>query len=602
MKKEAHGKRAGRARIAVVLAFVAVALWFIIPFRPILSADGPKTAMLAWSGDLVVQTVYGLVKGKRDKNGTLAWLGIPYASPPTGELRWKAPQPPSEWSGIRDATHFGSRALQKKALLGWPEGSEDCLYLNIWRPADASTDLPVYVWIHGGGNSSGASNAVPAYYGYGLASKARVIFVSINYRLGIFGWFSHPALREEADPDSASGNFGTLDIIKALRWIQENIAAFGGDPSRVTIAGESAGAFNILTLLVSPRAQGLFRQAVVESGYRTVTTKEKAETFANALVKNLLIRENKASTLSDAEYLLSHLSHKELAQWLRSLPAKNMLAAFKSEPSGMISFPYPVWDGDVLPANGFEALADAAIRVPIIIGTNKEETKIFQWLGRGNSKDPYYQAYADLSSARWKADGADSIADALTSSPSQPPVYVYRFDWGAFHPDGTNVLPDAVARRLGAFHSLEISFFLGTETIQGNIPFFNQIVTKENEKGRLGLQSQIVSYVRNFAWTGDPNKVPEWSTDLSANAFHAKLDDKTGTNLSTPNPSDKLPIWLPWHLDEIDPAFIVFDATLTDVTTVVSYGRMTRTKVQEMLARYPEPLQKRLREALEKNE
>ena len=593
MNKDIYDKNSGRARNTAAVVFVMAAIWLITPLRPAVSADEQKAAMLAWGGDLVVQTAYGLVKGKKDKNDTLTWLGIPYASPPAGDLRWKAPQPPQAWSDIRDATHFGSRALQKKAILGWTEGSEDCLYLNVWRPADASTDLPVYVWIHGGGNSSGASNAIPDYYGNGLASKAHVVFVSINYRLGIFGWFSHPALRENADPDSASGNFGTLDIIQALRWIQENIAAFGGNPDRVTVAGESSGAFNALTLLMSPRAQGLFHQAVIESGYKTATTKETAEAFANELIKKLLIREKKASTIAEAEDLFAHLPQKELAQWLRSLPAKNMLAVFKSAPSGMISFPYPVWDGDVLPSTGFDALADAAVRVPIIIGTNKEETKIFQWLGRANSKDPFYQAYAELSSARWKADGADGMADALTSNPDQPPVYVYRFDWGAYHPDGTNVLPEAVARRLGAFHSLEISFFLGTDTIHGNIILFNQIITKENEKELRALQNQMVSFIRNFAWTGDPNLAPEWSIASPG----MSLADNAETSSVT-----ALPFWLPWHADEPDPAFIVFDATRTEVATSIARGRMTRTKVQEMLSQYPEPLQSRLREALEKNE
>lgn len=548
---------------------------------PLLTASGQaETFVSRWEGGLRVKTAYGAVRGKKDKDNTIAWLGIPYAQPPIGELRWKAPQDPLPWKGTREAVKFGNRAVQRRPVAGWIDGSEDCLYLNVWRPANGDSDLPVYVWIHGGGNSSGAANAVPDYYGHAFASRARAVFVSINYRLGVFGWFSNPALREGADADSASGNFGTLDIIQALRWIQENISAFGGDPSRVTIAGESAGAFNVLTLLISSRATGLFHRAVVESGYRMNTTRESAEIFSNDFIARLLVRKKVVADQREALVHIAATPPRDLARWLRSLPSSHIMELFNPSPSGMISFPYPIFDGDVLPSEGFEALIHPSSDVPVIIGTNKEETKIFQWLGRKNSRDPTYQPYAELASARWKADGADSIADALASRPGGAPVYVYRFDWGAWHPDGTNVLPQAVARRLGAFHSLEISFFLGTDSVQGNIIIFNRIITRENEGGRRALQMQMLSFARNLAWTGDPNTTPGWVESLTA----------------------FLPHWEAWSTSAATPAFMVFDATLQTATSAIEHGRMTRQTVDSMLSTYPEPLQPRLREALRKSE
>lgn len=549
------------------------------------AADPPAPG--TWKGSELVYTMQGPVRGIRDKFDTFAWLGLPYAQPPVGELRWKAPQPPLPWKGIRKADSFGSQAIQKLPLVGWIRGSEDCLYLNIWRPADAGDTLPVFVWIHGGGNSSGGADASPAYLGQALAARGRVVFVSLNYRLGVFGWLSHPLLREGKDPATDSGNFGTLDIIQALRWIQENIRAFGGDPDRVTIAGESAGGFNVLTLLASPAARGLFHRAVAQSAYRTKATMAQAESFARDLFVQLLVRTRKAKTAEEVTRLLDTEDPSTLRRWLRSLPARTIVATFKSGPSWMFNFPYPIFDGHILPAAGFEAFNDPSFPVttPLIIGTNKEETKIFQFLGGGNIRDPYYQAFAELASARWKAEGADSFADAIAGKEGRPPVYLYRFDWGALHPDGTSVLPPTVARRLGAFHSLEIPFFLGTGRIHGDIPLINEIFTEDNRGGRLALQHQMVSHVRNFAWTGDPNIPPSWATASEQPADYA------GSVL--------WPAWPAWNPAAMPaPSFMVFDATKQALASRVEQGRMTMDRVRAMLQEYPEPLQSRLRKGL----
>lgn len=546
------------------------------------SSSAPAmTSFGSWNGSLTAATKFGLVAGKIDQKNTYAWLGIPYAAPPVGDLRWKAPQDPEPWQGVRAATKFGPKAVQAAALLGWTQGSEDSLYLNIWRPATTESNLPVYVWIHGGGNSSGSADASPSYQGFNLAANANAVFVSINYRLGLFGWFNHPALKTGTDPETDSGNFGTLDIIKALRWVNENIASFGGNPAMVTVGGESAGAFNILTLLMAPSAQGLFQRAIVESGYRTSTTPAQAEAFATDITKKLLIKEGKAENDTDAEKLLSSMSKAELAGWLRSISAKKLMSVIKAGNSGMLPFPYPVFDGQVLPSEGFAALSDSSkiAVVPLIIGTNKEETKIFQWLGGQKSSDPLYQPLAELTSARWKADGADSIADALVSAVPDYPVYVYRFDWGAPDSAGKSVMPGKLGAMFGAFHSLEIPFFLGSDTVLGKavpIKFF----TKANEAGRTALQAQMGQYLANLIHTGNPNQA--------------------GTQASNAS-SSSLPFWERWNAAEQNPAFMVFDASLTQSTTRLEYGRTTRESVRARLeTEFQEPLKSRLLAAYSK--
>ena len=206
----------------------------------------------------------GKLQGKSD--GTIdAFLGIPYAAPPVGELRWKPPVRPVKWKGARKAAEFGSRCMQTRVyddmIFRDPGISEDCLFLNVWRPAKPNGKLPVMVWIHGGGFVSGATSE-PRQDGTNLA-KEGVVVVSMNYRLGIFGFFVHPGLARESGRNSA-GNYGLLDQVAALEWVKRNIAAFGGDPGNVTIFGESAGAFSVSELMASPVAKGLFHRAIGE--------------------------------------------------------------------------------------------------------------------------------------------------------------------------------------------------------------------------------------------------------------------------------------------------------------------------------------------------
>jgi para-nitrobenzyl esterase len=239
-------------------------------------------------------TLQGDVVGGAGHFGSDAWLGVPFAAAPVGDLRWRAPHPPSPWQGTRETLRFGPGCPQFATSIGGDDsapdghltGNEDCLYLNIWAPhlsaaqvPKGSDRLPVMFWIHGGGNSIGRA---AMYDGGHLASAENVIVVTTQYRLGPLGWFRHKSLRGgAADATEASGDFGTLDLERGLEWVRDNISAFGGDPGNVTIFGESAGGQNVYSLLVSPKAKGLFHHAIVESGGLSQTTTDQAEHFAD---------------------------------------------------------------------------------------------------------------------------------------------------------------------------------------------------------------------------------------------------------------------------------------------------------------------------------
>ncbi|MGH7859373.1 MAG: carboxylesterase family protein, partial [Candidatus Binatia bacterium] len=237
----------------------------------------------------------GEVVGSTGRYGAHVWLGIPYAKPPVGALRWRAPEPREAWNGVREALAPPAVCAQLPSRFGGvesddpekPVGGEDCLYLNVYAPRfspgevpKAGSRLPVLFWIHGGGNVIGHASF---YDGGNLAATHRVVVVALNYRLGPLGWFRHEALRAEAgSADDRSGNYGTLDLVRGLEWVRENVAGFGGDPGNVTIFGESAGGRNVFSLLLSPKARGLFHRAIVQSGGTGTAPVETAETLADA--------------------------------------------------------------------------------------------------------------------------------------------------------------------------------------------------------------------------------------------------------------------------------------------------------------------------------
>ena len=518
------------AGLAVVLASCTTSPTALRPDPGTHEPDGA----VVWDGEPLVQTSFGAVQGYSDADDTWVWRGIPYARPPVGDLRWRAPRDPEPWNGVRRSRRFAASCTQYNPLLrGVIAGSEDCLYLNIWRPRSAEDDLPVYVWIHGGGNSIGSASYVPDYYGHRVANRSNVIFVSINYRLGPFGWFFHPALQERIDPADDSGNYGTLDIIQALRWVKMNIARFGGDPETVLVSGESAGGMNVLSLLISPQAAGLFSSALCQSGSPNASDLEEGMEASAAVVCRLLVRDGLASDVETAGSVIARMSPEEIRAYLRSKSDRDILKCYESSFGGMIANPAIFTDGYVLPEEGFDALRTGSHlnKVPTILGSNSEELKLFLAFNPGFSwKSARYQAIARYGSALWKARGADGVARDLASHPDHPGVYVYHFLWGAPDERGRSPLPGDWGRRLGAFHTLEIPFFLGTDTIEGR-PFTWLLFRGANEAGRKTLSEAMMAYVGSFLRTGDPN-------GLGAG----------------------LPTWARWTNAAVGPKSIVFDA------------------------------------------
>jgi len=486
----------------------------------------------SWNNDAIVQTKYGIVSGFSDKK-SWCWKGISYANPPIGSLRWKAPLDPIPWNGTCKTKKFGNSAAQVMPFLG-PIGSEDCLYLNIWRPKTPETKLPVYLYIHGGGNSIGSSAEV-AYYGNAVVEKSNLLYISVNYRLGAMGWFIHPAVTATGSLEDKSGNFGTLDLIKALEWVHDNIQTFGGDPNNVTIAGESGGAFNVFSLLISPPAKGLFHHAIAESGLSLISSTNKAEAQSFDLLINLLIKDRKAKNQEEAKRILEKMSEKEVNEFLRSKSAFKILKCIPKMDFGMAQWRNIFTDGTVIPKEGYDILSteDWANKVPIIIGCTKDELKLF-----GNfRKDPpkntrKYDLVWGYRSLLWRVSGLDSLVCKMNSKINMP-IYAYRFDWGSPDKDGVSVLPKTMGRNLGAHHAAEIPFFLG----MGNSSIFMLIGKTHTNRNRLGrekLTDLCMNYLANFARTGKPN-------------------------------AEGLPIWYPWDNTKEKDKILVLDAGIDDL-------------------------------------
>ena len=451
--------------------------------------------------------VVGFV-GKYDNH---AWLGLPFAKPPTGGLRWTAPRPPDAWSGTREALEASAPCPQYASQIGGVDaprgsviGNEDCLYLNVFAPRFAAQDvpkpgalLPVMFWIHGGGNSIGQAGT---YDGGKLAVSENVIVVATNYRLGPLGWFYNPAVSgADATPLDRSGNYGTLDLVRALAWVRENAATFGGDPERVTIFGESAGGANVLSLLVSPLAKGLFHRAVVQSGGASTTT----------------IAEARAGDPNDGPggSTGSDKIVAALGEAPRSRSPEEILRAYPGEKFlGMINMPTLIRDGVVLPETDTrELLARGEYnQVPIVLGTNRDEIKLFifgdpelvrRWFGifpMLRVPEERYQLIAEYGSKAFKANGVDSLATILRAVQG-PSVYAYRFDWDE---EPTLFFAD-YGVLLGAAHGFEIPFVFGHWKLGGA---GDRLFDAKNLPGREALSAQMRSYWAQLAYTGDPGR------------------------------------------------------------------------------------------------
>jgi para-nitrobenzyl esterase len=427
-------------------------------------------------------------------------------------------------------------------------GSEDCLYLNIWRPKSSERELPVYMYIHGGGNSIGSS-ATASYYGNAVAEKSNMLYISVNYRLGALGWFMHPAVTSNGSPEDQSGNYGTLDLVKSLEWIRDNITAFGGDPNNITIAGESGGAFNVLSLLASPSAQGLFHKAVVESGIALVWSPERAVAQSEDLLVALLIKDKKIANKEEAEKYISEMQNDEIKEYLRSKSAFTITETIPKRDFGMAMWSTIFADGAVIPSNGYDIFAtdEWPNKVPVIIGCTKDEMKLFGHFRKDSSLSAReYDLVWGYHSMLWRANGVDTPASKIVSN-GESPVFAYRFDWGTPDNNGISVLPGNKGQELGAHHGAEIPFFLGTGESEFAI-LIGRTHTKENQLGRERLTDLCMNYLANFARFGNPN-----DTDL--------------------------PHWPSWNNTEGKDKIIVLDADFTDLKISYLSDRITNQDV-----------------------
>lgn len=488
----------------------------------------------------VLHLASGSVRGYLD-GSTAVFKGIPYAAPPVGNLRWREPQPVAAWPGVRDATKFGSACTQSTsgldhflaplaAAYGAPyeteavSSSEDCLYLNVWVPEWASRGaLPVMVWLHGGSNVVG-SGSQSAYDGSALAAHG-VIVVTINYRLGVMGFFSHPDLTAES-PHHSSGNYGLLDQIAALQWVKDNIAQFGGNPANVTVFGESAGAVDIGTLMASPLSKGLFQRAISESGPAFGVA--PARTLAQGEAVGKLVG---SAAQGQSSSPLAALRQMPAAQVIQ-LTGQVLQAHFPGMDTGSA-----VVDGWVLPRIPAKTYAaGSAQHVDLMIGINGREFSAFRVGAEADAKKnrhqqggvsealksmadtahPLYGAWTDLAMGTYLAQSlvegnaaTDQAAnDMLAACPigatstlmsaEGQKVFVYRFD---------RAIQGKGESNLGAFHGLEIPYVFGS---------FQDRNWKwlKFDEADYNLSQKMQVYWTNFAKTGNPNSsgLPKWPT------------------------------------------------------------------------------------------
>jgi len=465
-----------------------------------------------------------------------AWLGLPFAQAPVGDLRWRAARAPNDWEGRREALEFADWCVQytnefdegEGYTPGELHGSEDCLYLNVYAPAmDADSRLtedealPVMVWVHGGGNTWGRA---AQYDGAALAARENVIVVTVQYRLGPLGWMAHPALRESAElAIDRTANFGTFDIIAALHWVQSNIQGFGGDASRVTIFGESAGGHNVASLLVSPQAAGLFHRAIIQSGATSTISLAAAEgstpdPFDRGMTTS-------ADAMNSIIAFIAPPTPEQMAGAMRSIDINVLYETYREVNSTLDRTVNParvIADGVVLPRGGIRARLSTPGEynaVPIMTGANKDESKLFNVFNDRLTRNLFgifiwprnerlYDLIAEYQSQMWRVLSVDDVGRAMGSAGGSD-VFAYRFDWD----EAGSFLTTDFAQLLGAAHGWEIPFIFSDWNFGGSLA--PVLWNRRNEEGRLALSRAMMGYWAEFARTGNPGtasgNAPDWT-------------------------------------------------------------------------------------------
>ncbi|KCZ57348.1 hypothetical protein HY29_01075 [Hyphomonas beringensis] len=467
----------------------------------------PAETALSQKASTLVQTDAGPVIGGVSENSAKTWLGIPYAKPPVGELRWRPTEAAEPWqmpvTALEHANWCPQLTNGLDGLFGMPKGElrgdEDCLYLDVYAPSGSSadSDLPVMFWIHGGSNIWGRAEQ---YDGSKLAESGQVVVVVVQYRLGPLGWFAHPALED------GIANFALLDLVQALQWTHNNIQKFGGNPDAVTLFGESAGANNVLGLLAMPKADGLYRAAIAQSGLP-----------ASAPLS--LSRDGLDDRVTGAVPAARSFTNKESpkAEDLRSAPLDKIFAEYGS---GLT--PAVIRDGTTLPDMPLDdavAQHQSGRGLPIIIGSNRDEAKYLLAFDPDMTKKAlllfpkakdkaYYNALSYYMTGVWRTIGVTDFAKKLVEHDAGP-IRTYRFDWD----EEAKVGMSDLGQLIGAAHSMEIPFVFGHfERFLGKLD--KRLFTKGNQEGRKAVSETMMSCWTEFAHNDAPGSVtgacPAW--------------------------------------------------------------------------------------------
>ncbi|MGI6029594.1 MAG: carboxylesterase family protein [Candidatus Heteroscillospira sp.] len=458
---------------------------------------------------LIRNTTCGPVEGKyTEGTATLSWLGVPYAAPPVGERRWRAPQPCEKWTEPRKALEFSPLSLQKSgsAVIG----SEDCLYLNIYRPDSGDEKLPVLFFIHGGNNQTDGGEMMD---GDVMAQSLEAVVVTINLRLNSLGWLNLPALKT-GDPYEDSGNFGFLDILCALDWVRDNIASFGGDKDNITACGYSSGSRDLLCMLISPAFEGKFARCLTFSGGFTTTEPGFGEAVDARAIAPLAVEDGKAADLESAEAWL-RTPGKDVRDWLYSVSGERFGGLMAGAAIRMRVFPHLFADGVLIPKEGFGVLKEGkCLNVPMLCLSGGHE---FDFPA---NNDPLFKT-ADFTDPKVVEEyrfatkyggylfgyiNAEQNAEAFTAIEGHAPLYAGRCLWG-MNPEVTD---EYAAMRMGGTHGLDLYLVMGIE--RDAYALTENVWSEKNRPGRQELIGIYRRYIHSFIRTGDPNcaGLPVW--------------------------------------------------------------------------------------------
>lgn len=493
-----------------------------------------------------VMTTAGEIEGKKT-NKAYMWLGVPY-----GETeRWQAPEPPKAWNRVRACKKT------RKAK------GDDCLFVNVYKPVTKKNNLPVMVFLHGGGNVGGTANRSFSEF----VKETEVIVVSVEFRQGAFGWFQSRGL-QTGNKMTDSGNFALLDIKLALEWVRDNISAFDGDKQNVTLSGFSAGARDVLNCLISPVMEGLFHKVISFSGGMTTCSINEGRNWSNQKLARILVRRGRFSDKKRAMRYIKTTSKKNLQKLLYSLSDSEVKKMAGSTSLRLTNFPQNFRDGMVVPIDGFDGLPYGEYqRIPIILACNNSEfaNVSYKTMHRILVKNPktfknraqFYRLLKKSKEYGSKLQTSfylERIAGKLALDPYHADFYAYRFSWGEdSHVSGKNY-----ARYVGAIHGMDLDFLLG-QYKKGEKDTSDKIYRKDNLPGRKSLTSVMRQYLKNFFYTGNPNG----------------NDDKGNT----------LPQWDKWRRVPGSKRIMSFSATRTQAKVAMSSKYIDRTKLKRQMKR-----------------